>query len=323
MKSLLLRLLLGAAGLFAVSLAQAQAPDYPTRPIRFILSQGAGGTTDAVARTIALKLGERFGTQVVVENRAGANGIIGAEAVARAAPDGYTITLGSSSTNAINPSLYKQLPYDALRDFTPISLVGKAYYVVVVHPSVPANSLKALIALAKAKPGRLNYGSGGSSARIGSEMFNLAAGMQLNHIPYKTSPQALNDLMAGQLDVMIEPVLSAAPHIKSGKLRALAVTTPKRLAQLPEVPTTAEAGLPAYDFSAWLALYAPAGVPSAIVQKLNAEVVRILALPEVIERFNSVGFESQASTPQQLAEFTQSELAAYVKVVKDAGIPKE
>ncbi|UUX97340.1 hypothetical protein LRS07_08905 [Aquabacterium sp. J223] len=154
-------------------------------------------------------------------------------------------------------------------------------------------------------------------------MFNLAAGMQINHIPYKTSPQALNDLLSGQLDVMVEPVLSAAPHIKSGKLRALAVTTPKRLAQLPDVPTTAEAGLPAYDFSAWLALYAPAGVPAPIVQKLNAELVRILSLPEVIERFNSVGFEPQASTPQQLAEFTQSELAAYVKVVKDAGIPKE
>lgn len=317
----LLRLLLGAAGLLALPFAQAQ--DYPARPIRFILSQGAGGTTDVVARTIAQKLGEGLGTQVVVENRAGANGIIGAEAVARAAPDGYTITLGSSSTHAINPSLYRQLPYDALRDFAPISLVGKAYYAVVVHPSVPANSLPALIALAKARPGRLNYGSGGSSARIGSEMLNLAAGMQLNHIPYKSSPQALNDLLSGQLDVMIEPVLSAAPHIRSGKLRALAVTTPRRLAQLPEVPTTAEAGLPAYAFSAWLALYTPAGVPAPIVQKLNAEMVRILALPDVIERFQSVGFEAQAGTPQQLAEFTQSELAAYARVVRDAGIPKE
>lgn len=317
----LLRLLLGAAGFLAVPFAQAQ--DYPTRPIRFVLSQGAGGTTDVVARTIAQKLGESLGTQVVVENRAGANGIIGAEAVARAAPDGYTITLGSSSTHAINPSLYRQLPYDALRDFTPISLVGKAYYAVVVHPSVSANSLSALIALAKARPGRLNYGSGGSSARIGSEMLNLAAGMQLNPIPYKSSPQALNDLLSGQLDVMIEPVLSAAPHIRSGKLRALAVTTPRRIAQLPEVPTTAEAGLPAYAFSAWLALYAPAGVPAPIVQKLQAEMVRILALPEVIERFHSVGFEAQASTPQQLAEFAQSELAAYAKVVRDAGIPKE
>lgn len=323
MKIVFANIFLGLLAVVASPIQPVWAQGYPTKPIRFIVTQGPGGASDVVARTIAQKLSESLGQQVIVDNRSGANGIIGAEATAKAAPDGYTIGLGSSPILAINPSLYKQLPYDPVRDFAPIALIAKAFYVIVVHPSVPANSVKDLIVLAKAKPNQLNYGAGSSGARIGTEMFNSAAGVSLTYIPYKSAPPALTDLLAGHLDLILEPIPSAAPHIKTGKLKALAVSATKRLPQLPDVPTLAEAGVPGYEFSSWLSVYAPAGVPKDILEKLNAEIVKILNIPDVVERLRSLGFEPQPSTPEQLATLTKSEIAKYAKVVKDAKIPVE
>lgn len=321
MRFVLARILLALAALSIVQSAGAQG--YPTRPIRFIVGQGAGGASDVVARAIAQKLAERLGQQVIVDNRAGANGIIAMEATAKAAPDGYTIALGSSPMLAINPSLYRQLPYEPVRDFSPIALVGVASYVIVARPSLPANSVKELVALAKSKPGHLNYGAGSSGARIGTEMFNSAAGISLTYIPYKSAPQALTDLLSGQVDLVLEPVMSASAHIKADRLKALAVSTAKRVPQFPDIPTLAELGIPGYEFSSWLSIHAPAGTPKSIVEKLNTEIVRILKLPEIVDQLRSIGFEPQPSTPEELAAFTVAEIAKYAKVVKTAGIPAE
>ena len=322
MKFVLARILLGL--LVAMGAVQSVcAQGYPARPIRFIVGQGPGGASDVVARAIAQKLVERLGQQIIVDNRAGANGIIAMEAAAKAAPDGYTIALGSSPMLAINPSLYKQLPYDPVRDFSPIALVGVAPYVLVARPSLPANSVKDLVALAKSKPGQLNYGAGSSGTRIGTEMFNSAAGVSLTYIPYKSAPPALIDLLAGQVDLVLEPVMSASAHIKAGRLKALAVSTAKRVPQFPDVPTLSESGISGYEFSSWLSIHAPAGVPKNIVEKLNTEIVKILKLPEIIDKLRSLGFEPQSSTPEELAAFTSAEIAKYAKVVKAAGIPAE
>ncbi len=322
MKFVLARILLGL--LAAMGTVQSVcAQGYPTRPIRFIVGQGPGGASDVVARAIAQKLVERLGQQVIVDNRAGANGIIAMEATAKAVPDGYTIALGSSPMLAINPSLYKQLPYDPVRDFSPIALVGVASYVIVARPSLPANSVKDLVALAKSKPGQLNYGAGSSGARIGTEMFNSAAGISLTYIPYKSAPQALTDLLAGQVDLVLEPVMSASAHIKADRLKALAVSTAKRVRQFPDIPTMAESGISGYEFSSWLSIHAPAGIPKSIVEKLNTEIVRILKLPEIVDQLRSLGFEPQSSTPEELAAFTTAEIAKYANVVKIARIPAE
>jgi len=321
------RKILMACVLLAVAMAGtsglALAQSYPAKPIRFIVTQGPGGASDIYARLIAQKLSESLGQQVLVDNRPGAEGIIGMEATAKAAPDGYTIVLSASSVLAMNPSLYKKLPYDPVRDFDPITLLGSVFYALVVHPSVPANSLKDFITLAKAKPNQLNYGSGGTVAHIGTELFNLESGIRLTYVPYKSNPPALTDLLAGQLDMMLLPLGGAVRHVQSGKLKALAVTSPKRFPQLPDTPTMAEAGVPDLVFSAWVALHAPAGVPKEILQKLNAEMTKILSMPDVIERFRSMGFEPQSSSPEQLAAFTKSEIAKYAKVIKNAGISQE
>lgn len=320
-KILMSCVLLAVAMASTIELALAQS--YPTKPIRFIVTQGPGGASDIYARLIAQKLSESLGQQVLVDNRPGAEGIIGMEATAKAAPDGYTIVLSASSVLAMNPSLYKKLPYDSVRDFDPISLLGSVFYALVVHPSVPANSLKDFVTLAKAKPNQLNYGSGGTVAHIGTELFNLETGIRLTYVPYKSNPPALTDLLAGQLDMMLLPLGGAVRHVQSGKLKALAVTSPKRFPQLPDTPTMAEAGVPDLAFSAWVAIHAPAGVPKEIQQKLNAEMTKILSMPDVIERFRSMGFEPQSSSPEQLAAFTKSEIAKYAKVIKNAGISQE
>ncbi len=320
------KILMGCV-LLAVALAgtiePALAQSYPSKPIRFIVTQGPGGASDIYARLIAQKLSESLGQQVLVDNRPGAEGIIGMEATAKAAPDGYTIVLTANSVLAMNPSLYKKLSYDPVRDFDPITMVGSVFYAILIHPSVPANSMKDFITLAKAKPNQLNYGSGGTVARIGTELFNLETGIRLTYVPYKSNPPALTDLLSGQLDLMLLPLGGAVPHVKTGKLKALAVTSPKRFLQLPDIPTMAEAGVPGFEFSAWVAIHAPAGVPKEILQKLNSEITKILGMPDVIERFRTMGFEPQPSTPEQLAAFTKSEIAKYAKVIKDAGIPQE
>ncbi len=321
------RKILMACVLLAVAMAStsglALAQSYPAKPIRFIVTQGPGGASDIYARLIAQKLSESLGQQVLVDNRPGAEGIIGMEATAKAAPDGYTIVLSASSVLAMNPSLYKKLSYDPVRDFDPVTLVGSVSYAILIHPSVPANSMKDFITLAKAKPNQLNYGSGGTVAHIGTELFNLETGIRLTYVPYKSNPPALTDLLAGQLDLMLLPLGGAVRHVQSGKLKALAVTSPKRFPQLPDTPTMAEAGVPGFEFSAWVAIHAPAGVPKEILQKLNAEMTKILSMPDVIERFRSMGFEPQSSSPEQLAAFTKSEIAKYAKVIKNAGISQE
>ncbi len=314
-------LVLVAAMTVRTELALAQS--YPTKPIRFIVPQGAGGSSDVVARAIAQKLSESLGQQVVVENRPGANAIIGTEVAAKAAPDGYTIFLGTSITHAVNPSLYSRLSYDPLQDFAPITLVGQVYYLLLVHPSMPTNSVKDLITLAKAKPGQLNYAAGGHGTRIGTEMFNSMAGVRLTDIPYKSTTEALTGLLAGQVHVMFEAMITSLPHIKTGKLKALAVTSTKRLPMIPDIPTLAESDVPGYEYSAWIAIYAPAKVPKEILQRLNIEIIKILNMPDIMERLRSLGFELQPSSPEQLAVFTKSEIAKYAKVIKDARISVE
>ncbi len=322
MKSLLRGCVLLCAAVMA-GVFPAWAQNYPAKPIRLIVAAGAGGTSDVIARAIAQKLAESLGQQVVVDNRPGANGVIGTEVAAKAAPDGYSIILGSVSTHGSNPSLYSRLPYDPVRDFAPITLVGQAPYVILVQPSFPANSVKEFIGQAKAKPGQINYGAGTNAARIGTEMFNSMTGISLTHIPYKSTAQALTDLMAGQLQVIFEPLVTALPHIKAGKLKVLGITSTRRLPMVPDIPTVAEAGVPGYEYSGWLAMYAPAGVPREVVQKLNAEIVKILNLPDIADRLRSVGFEPQPTSSEQLAAFTKAEVAKYARVVKEAGIQPE
>lgn len=320
MYSALVGILLGFT--LAAAAAPALAQGYPTKPLRFIVTQGPGGTSDILARAIAEKLGLALGQQVIVDNRPGAEGILGMEATAKAPPDGYTFVLSANSVLAINPGLYKKLPYDPVRDFDPVTLVGTVFYGVFLNPSVPANSLEEFIKLARSKPNKLNYGSGGSVAHVGTEMFNLATRIRLTYVPYKSNPPAMTDLMGGQLDMMLLPLM-AAPQVRAGKLKAIAVTSPKRFPQLPDVPTMAEAGVPGFEFSAWVAIHVPAGVSADRIQKLNFEVSKVLSNPEIIELGKTLGFEAQSSTTKQLADLTHAEIIKFAKVIKDANIEKQ
>lgn len=316
-------LILALVAALAGSVGAAFAQDYPNKPIRLIVGQAAGGASDVLARILASKLGDSLGQQMVVDNRAGANGIIAAEAVAKAAPDGYTLLMGSSPILAINPALYKKLPYDPVADFTPIALFGKAFYALLVPVSSPANSVKDLIALAKAKPSQLNYGSGSSGARANIEIFNSAAGIKLTHVAYKSNTQALTDLLGGRLDMLFETTVTSAPHIKTGKVKALAVTSAERLTQFPELPTVSESGVPGYEYTAWVSVHAPAGLAPGIQQKLSAEIMKVMSMPEVIEKFRSLGFEPRFGNVEQVTALLKSDIVNYRKAVKDAGIPQE
>lgn len=313
MPALCLAWLSGAAGA-----AQVQ---YPTKPIRLIVPFPPGGTTDVVARVIAQKLTENWSQQVVVDNRPGAGGIIGTELAAKAPADGYTLLLGSITTHAVNPSLYKKLPFDPLRDFAPVSLAVSTPQVLVVHPSVAAKSVKELIALAKAKPGQLNYASAGTgtSPHLTFELFKSMAGVDLVHVPYKGTGPAITDLIGGQVQTMITGVVALYPHIKAGKLRALGATSAKRVAALPDVPTIAESGVPGFDVASWFGVFAPAGTPKPIVARLNAEIVKILAVPELRRKLAGQGADPATNTPEQFAAYVKSELARWSKVVKDTG----
>ncbi|MBI3936971.1 MAG: tripartite tricarboxylate transporter substrate binding protein [Betaproteobacteria bacterium] len=311
--ALCLAWLSGAAGA-----AQVQ---YPTKPIRLIVPFPPGGTTDVVARVIAQKLTENWSQQVVVDNRPGAGGIIGTELAAKAPADGYTLLLGSITTHAVNPSLYKKLPFDPLRDFAPVSLAVSTPQVLVVHPSVAAKSVKELIALAKAKPGQLNYASAGTgtSPHLTFELFKSMAGVNLVHVPYKGTGPAITDLIGGQVQTMITGVVALYPHIKAGKLRALGATSAKRVAALPDVPTIAESGVPGFDVASWFGVFAPAGTPKPVVTRLNAEIVKILAVPELRRKLAAQGADPATNTPEQFAAYVKSELARWGKVVQATG----
>jgi tripartite-type tricarboxylate transporter receptor subunit TctC len=307
-----------ALGLGFNSCAFSQA--YPSKTIRVIVPASPGGAADILSRTIAQKLSDAWGQQVVVDNRTGAAGIIGAEAAAKAPNDGYTIMMGFAGVIAVNPSLYKTLPYDSVRDYAPVTLVALSPLMLVVHPSVPANSVSELIALAKANPGQLNFAStgGGSTQHLSAELFKSMADISMTHIPYKGSSLAYPGLLAGNVSLMFENMLSMLPNAKSGKVRALAVTGTKRSAAMPEVPTVAES-VPGFSAVGWYGVLAPAGTDAAIVNKLSAEINRILKLPEVNERLSSLGAEPTGSTPEEFAAHIRTEIAKWGKVVRDSG----
>ena len=313
-----------AALAFLVSSGLVPVPasaQYPTKPIKLIVAFPPGGPTDIVGRLMAQKLSEALGQLVIVENRPGAAGTIGAEAAAKAPGDGYTLLLGTTGTLASAPSLYPNLGYDPVKSFAPISLVISAPFLVVVHPSVPADSLRELIDLAKAKPGQLNFGSGGNGhpLHIAGEMFKMTANVDLVHVPYRGTAPALIDLLTGRIQVMFEQLAAFRPHLQSGKLRALAVASPRRLTQLPMVPTTAEAGLPGYEVSVWFGLVAPKGTPNDVVERLNSEVQKALTMTEVREALSNQGFEPSGSSPEEFSTLIGAESARWSRAVGASG----
>jgi tripartite-type tricarboxylate transporter receptor subunit TctC len=302
--------------------SQALAADvYPGKPIRMIVPFSPGGTSDTLARILGQKMTEQWNQQVVVDFRPGASGIIGTEIAMRAAADGYTLMHGNLAQYGINPSLYSKLPYDTLRDFLPLSLVATAPQLLVVNPSLAAKSIKELIALAQASPGKLNFGSGGTGtlAFVAGELFKSTTHINIVHVPYKGTVLALTDLMAGQVQLLFSETPIALPHTKTGKLRALAVTSPKRFSILPEIATVAEAGLPGYALVNSWGIFAPRGVTQAIVNTLHAEIVRAHALADLKDRYANLGVEATSGTPPQFAEFIRGEAVKFGKVLREAG----
>ena len=301
----------------------AVAQDYPSKPLRLIVPFPPGGVTDIVARVVAAKLAIELGQSVVVENRAGASGVIGAEAGARSPADGYTLVMGNISTLAINPVTFAKLPYDPIASFDPISMVAIQPLIVAVHPSLPVKSLIELVQYAKSQPGKLNYGTAGSSIHLAVEFFSTAAGIKMNHIPYKGSAPALTDLIGGQVQVLFDPFSSIYPFVASGKVRALAVTTDKRSATAPTLPTVAESGYANFDVSSWQGIVVPAGTPKAVIQRLNRDLVKVLSTPEMKERFGQYSAVTAASTPEQFSSYIKEEITRWQKVAIDAGVKPE
>jgi len=300
----------------------AAAQDYPSKSLRLIVPASPGGGADFLARIVGIKLTETMGQSVVVDNRAGASGTIAADITAKSVGDGYTVLMGQSTSIVIAPQIYQKLNYDTLRDLKPVTLVAEVPNVLVVHPSVPANSVKELIALAKAKPGLLNFGSSGNGAptHLAGEMFKTATGTRMVHVPYKGAGPAANALIAGEIQVMFAPIVSVLPHVKAGRLRALGVTSAARSAAAPELPTLSESGLPGYEISSWFGLFVASSTPDAVVDKLYRETSRVLKSQDVIDRFSKEGAEPVGSTPAQFNTYVRQEYVKYTKVIKDNGI---
>ena len=313
--------LTAACGLALLS-AAAIAQNYPAKPVRFVVPFVAGGPTDIQGRMLGEKLSQRLGQQFIIDNRGGANGNIGLELTAKAPPDGYTIVIATVGTWAVNPSLYKNMPFDPVKDFAPIIQVSSSPGVLVVHPSVPAKNVKELIALAKAKRGKLDYGSSGVGGfgHISGALFCLMTKTEMVHIPYKSSAPSLTDVIAGQIQVLFNNAISTVPFIQSKQVRALAVTSLKRMPALPDLPSLDEAGVKGYDNSSWAAVSAPAGTPKEIVAKLNGELNAILKLPDVLEKSAAVGAVIVGGTPEQYGDYLKSEIAKFARVVKEAKI---
>ncbi len=295
--------------------------EYPTRPIRLIVPFAPGGPTDIMSRAISERITARLGQQLVVDNRAGAGGSIGSELAARSAPDGYTMLLGHIGTHAINTSLYTRIGYDPVKDFAPITMIATLPLGLFVHASVPAHSVKDLVALAKAKPGSLNFGSAGSGGptHMAGEMLKSMAHIDIVHVPYKGNAASLTDLVAGRVQMMFSNLLTAGPHARAGKLRAIAISSGKRSPQAPELPTIAESGVPGYDLTPWYGVLFPAGTPRPIVMRLNQEIGGILTTPDMVERFRTQGIDLITSTPEAFAALIKSEIPKWRKVVKDSG----
>lgn len=298
----------------------ASAAEYPTKPIRMLVGFAPGGGTDTTARAMAGKLSERLGQQVIIDNRPGAAGNIAAEITSQANPDGYTVLMGTIAALAINPSLYKKLPFDPLKDIIPVSRAVDSTNILVLHPSVPAKTVKELIALAKTKS--LNGGSSGvgGAGHLALELFNLKAGTKMVHVPYKGGGPAMADLLGGNIQLIFATAASAVPHIKSGKIKALAVTTAKRSGLVPDLPTVAEAGLPGFEANNWYGVLVPAGTPRAIVNRLNKEIVAVLNLPDLKDFLFKQGLDAAPSTPEAFAAYIRSEKAQWEKVIKAAGL---
>lgn len=314
-------LLFGMTALVATGSASAQSGAYPSKPIRFIVPYPPGGGTDTVARLIAQPLGERLKQQVVVDNRGGASGIIGTDMGAKAAPDGYTLVFCLPASVSVNPTYYQNLPYDPARDFAPVIQLNTIALLLVTTSSLPAKNVHELIALAKAKPGQLNFASSGngSAAHLAMELFNMMAGVKMVHVPYKGGGPALTDIIGGQMHMMSGPLIAALPHVKSGRIKAMAVTTERRVKGLPEVPTVAES-LPGYESSIWHGVVVPRGVPAAVVNRLNREIGEILKIPEVQRRLDSEGAESVGGPPEKFAALIKSDTAKYAKLLRDVGL---
>jgi len=313
-----------AGGALLLAAVAAQAQGYPAKSVRLIVPFSAGGGTDIVARTMAVRMGEGLGQTVVVDNRAGANSNIGLELAARSAPDGYTLIMTSSSL-AINPSVYRRLAFDPVKDFAPVSLATLIPFVLVVHPSLPVRSVRELIALGKARAGQLTFASSGTgnATHLSMELFKAMTGVAMTHVPYKGTGQALTDILGGQVDLLFGSVPSTMPHARSGRLRVLAMSAAKRSTAIPEVPTVAEAGVPGYELTSWYGLLAPAGTPGEIVKRLHAEVVRTLALPEVRSRLSGEGADPVGSTPAEFSTFIAAEIGKYARVVAAAKLARE
>jgi tripartite-type tricarboxylate transporter receptor subunit TctC len=321
------RVVVGALAMIALAApASAASPgEYPNRSIRLVVPFVAGGSTDIVARLVAQKLTEAWDKQVVVDNRSGGNGAIGMEIVARATPDGHTLVLGYIANLGTGPALNPKLPYDAIKDFAPISHIVTAPSIAVLHPGVPAKNLQELIALARVKPGAIAWGTSaiGSIGHMSGELLNRLAKVQMTHVPYKGGGQAVIDVLAGQIPMVIIGMTAVTPHVRSGRLRPIATTGAKRSFAFPDVPTVAEQGFPGFAADAWYGLLTTAGTPRPIVEKLYAEVIRIMKLPESKERMANVGFEIVASTPAEFAQLIREEIPKWTKVVREAGIRAE
>jgi tripartite-type tricarboxylate transporter receptor subunit TctC len=303
----------------------ALAQSYPSKPIRIVIAQAPGSATDVISRVVGNRLSEALGQPVVIEAKPGAGGALGTEAAARSAPDGYTLFMANNSTHGSNPALYPKLPYDAVKDFAPISLVASVPYVLVVDPSLPANSVAELVALAKSKPGKMNYASAGngSTHHFCGELLKSSAGLDIQHVPYKGSPPAIAGLLGGEVSMMFANLTDIGAQLKAGKLRALAVTTAKRAPSLPDVPTLAEAGVPGFEIQSWFGLLAPAGTPAPIVARLNTETLKVLGRADVQSTLGAQGLELAPGTPGEFAAHIKSEIDKFTRIARAAGIKAE
>ena len=303
----------------------AAAQNYPSKPIRILIAQAPGSATDNVSRVLTSKLTAQMGQQFIIEARPGAGGAVGTEAAARSPADGYTLFMANNSTHGSNPAVYKKLPYDAIKDFSPIIHLVSTPYVLTAHPSLPVKTVKELVALAKKRPGDLNYGSAGngSTHHLSGELLNMMAGIKLVHVPYKGTTPALTGLLSGEVSVMFFTVVGIEPHAKTGKARVLAVTTPKRAPLMPELPTMVEAGFPGFEVTSWFGLLARAGTPPAIISRMNAESTKALAQPDVTGALKKMGFDPVGGTPEQFATHIKAEVERFTKLVKATGITVE
>jgi tripartite-type tricarboxylate transporter receptor subunit TctC len=322
MRLLVATVLVAACALYA---GAAAAQTYPSKPVRMIVAFPPGGATDIVARIVSQKLSEMWGQQVFVDNRGGAAGTIGTDLMAKSSPDGYNLFMGTMGNLTANTVLYHNLPFDVERDLAPVTLVVKVHFVMVAYPAFPPKTVQELIALAKAKPGEINYASSGAGGapHLGGELFKSMAGVNLTHVPYKGSGPSFADLLGGQVSLTIDSLAQALPYIKAGRLRALAVTGAKRASMLPDVPTVAESGVPGYELTNWFGLVTRAGTPREIINRVNADVVKVLQMPDVRERLLGMALDPVGDTPEQFGAYMKSETAKWARVIKEAGITAE